>query len=87
MKDLDGKPVKLERLQGESRRPRFLGDLVRSRIELIPGRRELSKKYDGKPFAPISISADQDPRTCSNSRKRRRCPGSSGSTALSVVSA
>lgn len=74
MKDLDGKPVKLSDYKGKVVVLDFWATWCGYCIELIPGQRELVKKYDGKPFALISISADQDPRDVVEFQKETPMP-------------
>jgi len=74
MKDLDGKPVKLSDYKGKVVVLDFWATWCGYCIELIPGQRELVKKYDGKPFALISISADQDPKEVVEFQKETPMP-------------
>lgn len=61
LKDLDGKPVQLSEYKGKVVILDFWATWCGYCVELIPSQRELMKKYEGKPFTIISISADETP--------------------------
>ena len=72
--DLDQKPVKLSDYKGKVVVLDFWATWCGDCVQLIPSQRELAAKYDKRPFALISISADDTPEDVSAFTKESPMP-------------
>lgn len=74
--DLDGKKIKLSSYQGKVVLFDFWATWCGPCRAMIPHERELVKKMDGKPFALLSISADNDKSDLTDFLKTEQMPWS-----------